>query len=235
LRTILATCSHHARWPFLDDFSRELIRVESEKKDQNIRDLEDFEELKASAWLGLESLGYEIVRHFQPTVVVELGTHMGLSALAMGMALRDLGKGGRLYAVDTWQGDEHAGSYDDYVYRIFIDRRDRLGLEEVIVPLRMTFEEARDRIPSGIDLLHIDGLHTLDAVTHDFETFGPLVRPGGLVLFHDVNTGFQDMRRFWRSLKRRYRSHLFPYSHGLGVIRMPIDCGREQTTEAMAT
>ena len=66
----------------------------------------------------------------------------------------------------------------------------------------------------------MDGLHTWEAVTHDFETFRPLLRRGGLVLFHDVNTHFKELRRFWRGISRRYENHLIPYSHGLGIIRV---------------
>ena len=84
----------------------------------------------------------------------------------------------------------------------------------------MTFDKARGHVPTLIDMLHIDGLHTWEAVTHDWETFGPLVRPGGLVLFHDVNSYYKDMKKFWKILARRYEHYLVPYSQGLGVIRV---------------
>jgi predicted O-methyltransferase YrrM len=106
------------------------------------------------------------------------------------------------------------------VYRTFLSRRAHLGLDSVIVPLRMTFDEARYKVPDQIDLLHIDGLHTWEAVNHDFEMYGPLVRPGGLVLFHDVNADFEGMRRFWRMVSGRYVNHMVPYSSGLGIIRV---------------
>jgi cephalosporin hydroxylase len=37
------------------------------------------------------------------------------------------------------------------------------------------------------DLLFIDGDHTLEDVTADFEVYRRLVRPGGAIAFHDIN------------------------------------------------
>lgn len=37
-----------------------------------------------------------------------------------------------------------------------------------------------------IDVLHIDGDHSYDGVDADYELYAPLVRPGGLILVHDV-------------------------------------------------
>ncbi len=59
----------------------------------------------------------------------------------------------------------------------------------------------RPPVPSltrPIDLLHVDGFHTWEAVSHDWDTYGPLVRPGGLALFHDVNVGHEGVTRFWK-------------------------------------
>ena len=199
---------------------REILDLEARKSDWNLDEIREFAELKKSAWSGLASIAHEIVRNYKPKVVVELGTHMGLSALAMGIALRELNEGGRLFAIDTWEGDEQAGHYGDSVYQQFRSRSSQLRLDEIMVPLRMTFDEAREKVARPIDLLHIDGLHTWDAVKHDFETYRPLVAPGGLVLFHDVNTWFADMRLFWRRLAAKHEHYLIPYSHGLGVIRV---------------
>jgi cephalosporin hydroxylase len=38
----------------------------------------------------------------------------------------------------------------------------------------------------GLDVLFIDGDHSLEGVAADFGAYEPLVRPGGLVVFHDI-------------------------------------------------
>ena len=206
--------------PFRTLLYYEMLTMETLKSDWNLIELKDFPELRDSAWCGLTSLAYQMVQWYKPKVIVELGTHMGLSALAMGIALRDLGEGGKLYAIDTWEGDPQAKFYSSEVYDTFLKRRSHVNLDDVIIPLKMTFDEALSHVPASIDMLHVDGLHTWDAVNHDFDTYGPRVRKGGIVMFHDVNTAYQDLRRFWKKVRRKHEHNTVLYSHGLGVIRM---------------
>jgi predicted O-methyltransferase YrrM len=217
--------------PGTTPLSREILKLEFSKSGKPLEKLKTFPELDKSAWQGLQPLAYQIVLRYRPKVIVELGTHMGLSALAMGLALKELGEGGQLFAVDCWEGDPHAGHFDDEVYQTFLKRRNELGLESTIVPLKMFFDEARDKVATPIDLLHIDGLHTWEAVTHDWETFGPLVRPGGLVFFHDVNTFYPEVAKFWSEMRKAWECHTVPYSNGLGILRKPE---KSNQPEAMA-
>ena len=59
-----------------------------------------------------------------------------------------------------------------------------------------------------VDFLFIDGDHTYEGVKTDFEMYGPLVRPGGLIAFHDTlpRPDFPDIEvyRFWDELKEQY-------------------------------
>jgi len=58
-----------------------------------------------------------------------------------------------------------------------------------------------------LDLLFIDGDHSLAGVSRDYELYTPLVRPGGVVLFHDINESplikslNVGVYTFWRALK----------------------------------
>lgn len=56
-----------------------------------------------------------------------------------------------------------------------------------------------------IDLLMIDGDHTYEGVKADYEMYSPLVREGGLVVFHDVlpHPGFPSCQvdRLWDQIK----------------------------------
>jgi predicted O-methyltransferase YrrM len=219
LRGMMIVRPDRIHFPLKNRLSWEIVRLEMIKSEKPVEQLKTFPEMSRSSWAGLGTLAYQMVLRYKPKVIVELGTHVGYSALAMGLALRDLGEGGRIFAVDSWEGDPQAGFYGEEVYQTFLKRREELKLESTIVPLKMYFDEALDKVDTPIDLLHIDGLHTWDAVNHDWETFGPLVRPGGLVIFHDVNTHFEDLRRFWDGISKSYESHGVAYSCGLGIIR----------------
>lgn len=204
------------------DLRHQILELEVSKRDINIEELRRLESGSAapSAWIGLGTIGYEIVKHFRPRRIVELGSFGGFSTCAMGLALRDSGGSGRIYAVDTWKGDEHTSQYEESVYHSFLSKRRELSLEQIVEPMRMTFKDASLAIQPGIDLLHIDGWHTFRAVSSDFRLFRRHLNPGALVMFHDVFTVFRGMRLFWKLMSGRYPSYLIPYGHGLGVIKV---------------
>ncbi|MDW7756482.1 MAG: class I SAM-dependent methyltransferase, partial [Desulfuromonadales bacterium] len=175
-----------------------------------------------NAWVGHLPFAAWLIKRLRPTIFVELGTHSGNSYFAFCQAVVEDGLPTKCYAVDTWQGEEHAGFYDEEVFRK-VNAQNHENYEKFSRLLRMTFDEAVDYFSDGsIDLLHIDGLHTYEAVRHDFETWVPKLSPGAVVLFHDVNVrerGF-GVWKLWEELKKKYSNHLeFMHSHGLGILQ----------------
>jgi len=79
-----------------------------------------------------------------------------------------------------------------------------------------------------IDVLFIDGDHSYEGVKQDYEMYRSLVRPGGIIAFHDiVHTKFEDCHVdvFWRELTRNTPSQAIEIigrtpSHfgGIGVL-----------------
>ncbi len=123
-------------------------------------------------------------------------------------------------AVDTWKGDEHAGHYGENVFQEFRAFHDQ-QYAAFSTLLRASFDDAVGQFEDGsIDLLHIDGLHTYEAVSHDFATWLPKMGNDGIVLLHDIaviGRGF-GVHRFWDELRERYPSFAFAHSFGLGVV-----------------
>ena len=178
-----------------------------------------------SAWNEHIPFAGWIVEATQPRLLVELGTHTGVSYFAFCESVLRLELDARCYAVDTWLGDEQAGHYDEDVYRAVQELNSRY-YESFSRLLRGTFEEALSEVEdSSVDLLHLDGLHSYEAVRGDFETWLPKLSPRALVLIHDINErkeGF-GVHGFFDELTDEYDTFEFTHGHGLGVVAVGPD------------
>lgn len=182
-----------------------------------------------SAWQEHTPFAGFLIELLRPRVYVELGVETGASYMAFCHAVASLGVPCTCYGVDTFQGDDHTGQYGREIEARLRERHDPLfGSFSRLVS--STFDEAVQYIADGsVDLLHIDGLHTYEAVAHDFATWAPKLSPRAVVLFHDTNVrerGF-GVWRFWEELCGRYKSFSFRHGHGLGVLAVGAEYPRE--------
>jgi hypothetical protein len=175
------------------------------------------------AWSGHLHFACDLVAALQPRVLVELGVDRGESYFAFCQSVVENKTGTRCFGVDTWQGDQHAGGYDETTFAE-VSVHNRANYEIFSSLIRASFDDALGEFaPESIDLLHIDGLHTEAAVRHDFDSWLPKVRPGGVVLLHDVDVrsrGF-GVWKVWAELQARGRSWTFHDGPGLGVWQKP--------------
>ncbi|HEA1146710.1 TPA: class I SAM-dependent methyltransferase, partial [Escherichia coli] len=173
--------------------------------------------LAQSAWLEHIPFAFWLVDTLRPRNIVELGTHYGSSYFSFCQAVSKLDLETCCFAVDTWGGDEHAGLYGEEVYRQ-VSEYNQQHYSGFSTLIRSTFDQALEHFSQGsIDLLHIDGLHTFEAVRHDFESWLPKLSERAVVIMHDTNVrerGF-GVFQLLDELKRQYPHFEFAHGHGL--------------------
>lgn len=175
------------------------------------------------AWTEHIFFAYDLIAQLRPALFVELGTDRGESYLAFCQSAKENATGTQCVAVDHWRGDSHAGSYDDTTF-LDVEAHNRSHYSGFSTLLRSDFDTAREGFREGsIDLLHLDGHHTEEAVRHDLESWLPKLRPGGILLLHDISV---QARRFgvwkvWVELAKRGRAGAFTDGPGLGLWEKP--------------
>ena len=183
-----------------------------------------------STWVDHLPFAYDLVAELRPSVVVELGVYNGLSFFTFCQALIEHNVEGVAYAVDCWEGDAHTDSYDQSIYQdVATHARDHY--RGIAYLMKMYFNDALQHFSDeSIELLHIDGLHTYDAVKEDFTNWYPKVKPGGIILFHDVMARIKDFGawRFYEELMAaETETFRFDHGFGLGVLRKPGGAAKE--------
>jgi O-antigen biosynthesis protein len=172
-----------------------------------------------SAWLGHAPFLRFLIREIKPKVFVELGTHNGFSYFVGCQTIEELNLPAKAFAVDHWLGDEHAGSFDDSVYEGVLSLNNQYRSFSTL--LKMSFSDARSKFEDhSVDLLHIDGFHTYEAVKEDFETWLPKLSRHAVVILHDIHVRHADfgVYKYWAEIKKDHQTIEFVGSYGLGVV-----------------
>jgi predicted O-methyltransferase YrrM len=135
---------------------------------------------------------------------LEVGSYCGKSAIYLGAAARDRGR--VLFSVDHHRGSEENQPGWEWHEPDLVDpdvgRMDTLpifrrtvhdaGLEDAVVAIVGDSPTVARYWSTPLALLFIDGGHGADPARHDYEHWTPHVRPGGLLLIHDVFAGPAD-------------------------------------------
>ena len=150
-----------------------------------------------------------IVENLRPKTVLEIGTCNG-GTLLIFCRLAD--QKANVYSIDL-PGGRFGGGYEFFRVPILL-RMKKAGQRLHLLRANSHEKETRlvlDRKLDGakLDLLFIDGDHTYKGVRSDFEMYSPFVRPGGIIAFHDIVAGQEqlvgEVRRFWTEVKTCYR------------------------------
>lgn len=122
----------------------------------------------------------ELARLAAGKIVLEVGTYRGFGAVLMAQA------GARVYAVDWHRGDADLGERDTLCSWWTNIRR--AHVEDQVVGLVGRSMDVLPMLRDGMfDLAFIDAYHERVAVLQDIAFTLPLVKPGGVLAFHDYS------------------------------------------------
>lgn len=159
-----------------------------------------------------------IVRRKQPETIVDLGVDYAYSTFCF--AIPEIG---HVYGIDSFEGDIHAGERDiEQLYKYVTDKQKELELNNITF-IKGFFDDVVKTWDKKIDILHIDGLHTYEAVKNDFEKWSPFVKENGIILMHDTmveNPEF-GVIKFFKEINLPKTN--FGHCNGLGVVSKDIN------------
>ncbi len=173
---------------------------------------------------------YKEVCCLTPQRVLEVGTARGGTLYLWTQAACDTAT---IVSVDL-PGGKFGGAYPPCrapFYQAFARPQQALHLLRCDSHDRLTLENVQSLFDNKpVDFAFIDGDHTYEGVKKDFQFYGPMVRPGGLIAFHDILPRMDmpeiQVDRFWREISDRHEIIEFigPDSSGrkigIGLVRV---------------
>ena len=158
-----------------------------------------------------------IIKEQDPKTILEIGTHRAGTAWAIQQAVPKA----KLICMDNDVFDPSFSTADAILSLgveaeyLNVDSKDPASVEKVRA------------ITPSLDVLFIDGDHSVEGVRSDWTMYHELVAEGGIVVFHDLSPRFVDFGiiPLWEELKQQYRTQeIFEYpnnmefSLGIGVL-----------------
>ena len=159
-----------------------------------------------------------LVRVLQPKAVVELGVYRGGTLYFW---TRAAAPDARIVGVDTPGTPESVNS--NLQSWLLPTQQGKIILADTKAP--ETRDQALDFLQRPIDFLFIDAEHTYESAKRDWELWSPCVRPGGLVMFHDISHRDTDdpsigVYQLWAEIKavKPTREIMGDPAYGIGVV-----------------
>lgn len=181
-----------------------------------------------SGWMLKEKMEWfeKIYSEQNPKIAVELGVWYGLSAIAQGIIIKELGLDCKLYAVDAYSkeaaiegsnSDENTKWWEgidfDVPKNFLLDSIKKYGLEEIIVPVFFKSEDAVKLIPNEIDLIHFDSNHSAEVISKEFELYVPKFSGNAIAFLDDY---------FWKESNDAYISCCDKYKL-VNIVSIEVD------------
>jgi predicted O-methyltransferase YrrM len=181
--------------------------------------------------LGLGWLYYGLARVIRPASVVVIGSYRGFVPLVLGKALADNKEQGQVYFIDPSLVDDFwkdAHKVRDYFAGLGV-----ANVRHFLMTTQQFVQTEVYRSLEGVGIVFIDGYHSLEQVSFDWESFQGRLAPEGVVLFHDSTSSktskiygpgreyVYQVKDFLDTLKKDPVLQVFdlPFGQGVTLVR----------------
>lgn len=146
---------------------------------------------------------------------LEIGSYCGKSSVYLGSAVKENGQ--KLYSIDHHKGSEEQQPGEEYfdsdlinpegngidTLPFFLETIEKSKLDNFVIPIVSTSEEAYQDFTLNFDMVFIDGGHSEKAAQKDYELWSQRITKGGLLAIHDVFPNPEDGGRPPYNIYRR--------------------------------
>jgi predicted O-methyltransferase YrrM len=148
------------------------------------------------------------LRQTRGAVFAEIGSYLGASACFLAAAAAEIGGGARVHCVDTWRNDGMSEGMRDTWIEF---QRNTRRYASLIIPHRGESVHIAKAFTEKLDLLFLDGDHSYAGCRSDVENWLPHLKPGGLMILHDI--------AWAEGVERVVREKLNPLARKQGQLR----------------
>lgn len=180
-----------------------MLLSENELNSQNLQEFEDllkdFSNLNVNSFIEIGSLYGWTLQHFIHYA------NEGSTAISIDLPVR------KFVGPDDWRVQKQENNYKN-VWPVWAKQK---KCKLYLIPDESQKAETQQMVSdilkgNSIDFLFIDGNHTYNGVKMDFEIYSKLVRPGGIIAFHDIGENEEGgVYNLWQELKAKYKHKEF--------------------------
>jgi len=177
-----------------------MIISDNELNSQNLQEFEKlltvYIDLKPSKVIEIGSMYGWSLQHF-----IHYGEE-GMKVLAIDLPVRNF------VGPNDWRVEKQERNYREEWPKWAKAKKAKLYLIPDSSQKQSTLDQAKTIFNNElIDFLFIDGDHTYNGVKKDYEMYSLLVRPGGIIAFHDIGMNEEGgVSRLWDEIKHKHTS-----------------------------
>lgn len=135
--------------------------------------------------------------------LVEIGAWKGKSTICLAAGLRN--DGSKVYTIDPFDASGDEDSQKEYEHLKgdtplldqFMRNLSQYSLANRVVIVQGHSSNTVNHVPAAIDVLFIDGNHSIEACRQDFELYTPRLKSGGKLLIHDYDASRPTLGPTW--------------------------------------